>query len=145
MLGNELTFSEFEQFLIEKKDKLTAIKDLRSLWTAKAADSKQEIFNKIFRILSFKFFREDAVAYIYSSHKIKNTRALITYRFILQRALHDPESFSFMKFQNWKVFEQHSNIFFPLFSPSICTLLQSLDLFSIFIYYFFVYPFNLGA
>jgi len=100
LLGNELTFSEFEQFLIEKKDKLTAIKDLRSLWTAKAADSKQEIFNKIFRILSFKFFREDAVAYIYSSHKIKNTRALITYRFILQRALHDPESFSFMKFQN---------------------------------------------
>ncbi|KAL4469670.1 hypothetical protein ABPG72_013435 [Tetrahymena utriculariae] len=100
LLGPEYSYDEFDKFLMDKKEKLTAIKDLRSLWTTNCGDQTQQAFNRVFRILSFKFFRENAVSYIYSSRKIKNTRALITYRFILQRALHDPESFSFMKFQN---------------------------------------------
>ncbi|KAL4427403.1 hypothetical protein ABPG74_009675 [Tetrahymena malaccensis] len=100
LLGPEFSYDDFDKFLMDKKEKLTAIKDLRSLWTTNCGDQTQQAFNRVFRILSFKFFRENAVSYIYSSRKIKNTRALITYRFILQRALHDPESFSFMKFQN---------------------------------------------
>lgn len=75
---------------------------MRSLWIDIEND-EQQVFNRAFRILSFKFLRENAVSYIYSSRKIKNTHSLITYRYTLERALHNPHSFSFIKLQNWHI------------------------------------------
>ncbi len=49
--------------------------------------------NRIFRILSFKFIREEAIPYMMNNKNIKNRILFVKYKYILLDALKFPEEF----------------------------------------------------
>ena len=49
---------------------INTIKDLRSLWI-KGSNNEEENINKMIRIISYKFLREEAIAY-FSKRNDKN-------------------------------------------------------------------------
>ncbi|CAD8181326.1 unnamed protein product [Paramecium pentaurelia] len=83
----------FISLLKSKKNQMTNIKQLRELWID---NGKNPEFNKVFRIISQYFLKNQAVPYVYNS-RISNTAWHLKYRQNLLRALREPENFKFIK------------------------------------------------
>ncbi|CAD8101067.1 unnamed protein product [Paramecium sonneborni] len=91
-----ITPDQFESFIAllkNKKNAMTNIKQLRDLWVE---NGKNPEFNKMFRIISQYFLKNQAVPYVYNS-RISNTAWHLKYRYNLLRALKEPENFKFIK------------------------------------------------
>ncbi|CAD8147833.1 unnamed protein product [Paramecium octaurelia] len=86
-------YDDFINFLKNKKNQMTNIKQLRDLWVDGGKNSE---FNRVFRIISQQFLKSQAVSYVYNS-RISNTQWHLKYRFNLLRALREPENFKFIK------------------------------------------------
>ncbi|CAD8062212.1 unnamed protein product [Paramecium sonneborni] len=86
-------YVDFVNFLKNKKNQMTNIKQLRDLWVD---GGKNAEFNRVFRIISQQFLKTQAVSYVYNS-RISNTQWHLKYRFNLLRALKEPENFKFIK------------------------------------------------
>ncbi|CAK89735.1 unnamed protein product (macronuclear) [Paramecium tetraurelia] len=83
----------FISILKNKKNQMTNIKQLRDLWVDNGRNPE---FNKVFRIISQYFLKNQAVPYVYNS-RISNTAWHLKYRQNLLRALREPENFKFIK------------------------------------------------
>ncbi|CAD8065407.1 unnamed protein product [Paramecium primaurelia] len=86
-------YDDFLNLLKNKKNQMTNIKQLRDLWIDGGKFSE---FNKVFRIISQYFLKNQSVAYVYNS-RISNTIWHLKYRQNLLRALKEPENFRFIK------------------------------------------------
>ncbi|CAD8161193.1 unnamed protein product [Paramecium octaurelia] len=86
-------YDDFLNLLKNKKNQMTNIKQLRDLWVDGGKFSE---FNKVFRIISQYFLKNQSVAYVYNS-RISNTIWHLKYRQNLLRALKEPENFRFIK------------------------------------------------
>ncbi|CAD8075196.1 unnamed protein product [Paramecium sonneborni] len=86
-------YDDFLLLLKNKKNQMTNIKQLRDLWIDGGKFSE---FNKVFRIISQYFLKNQSVAYVYNS-RISNTIWHLKYRQNLLRALKEPENFRFIK------------------------------------------------
>ncbi|CAD8152300.1 unnamed protein product [Paramecium octaurelia] len=83
----------FINILKNKKNQMTNIKQLRDMWVDNGRNPE---FNKVFRIISQYFLKNQAVPYVYNS-RISNTAWHLKYRQNLLRALREPENFKFIK------------------------------------------------
>ena len=73
-----------------------SIKDLRNLWIKPVgSNTKEEKINKMIRIISYKFLREESIAY-FSKRKnsIENIRE---YKSLLIKFLREPNNFIALK------------------------------------------------
>ncbi|CAK86735.1 unnamed protein product (macronuclear) [Paramecium tetraurelia] len=86
-------YDSFVQLLKTKKNQMTNIKQLRDLWVD---GGKNPDFNRVFRIISQYFLKNQSVAYVYNS-RISNTAWHLKYRQNLLRALKEPDNFKFIK------------------------------------------------
>ncbi|CAD8071826.1 unnamed protein product [Paramecium primaurelia] len=86
-------YDNFIQLLKTKKNQMTNIKQLRDLWVD---GGKNPEFNKVFRIISQYFLKNQSIAYVYNS-RISNTAWHLKYRQNLLRALKEPQNFKFIK------------------------------------------------
>ncbi len=68
------------------------------LFTDKIEGGMLKNFNKIYRIMCYRFMNEEAIPYIFRNKKIKHYEVLLKYRRIILKALNDPE-----KFVAWKI------------------------------------------
>ncbi|CAK79367.1 unnamed protein product (macronuclear) [Paramecium tetraurelia] len=96
LLKQFFSSKQYEDFLVllkNKKNQMTNIKQLRDLWIDGGKSSE---FNKVFRIISQYFLKNQSVAYVYNS-RISNTIWHLKYRQNLLRALKEPENFRFIK------------------------------------------------
>ncbi|CAD8093634.1 unnamed protein product [Paramecium sonneborni] len=91
-----ITLDQYDGFIIllkSKKNQMTNIKQLREIWVD---NGKNPEFNKVFRIISQYFLKNQAIPYVYNS-RISNTAWHLKYRQNLLRALREPENFKFIK------------------------------------------------
>ncbi|CAD8071643.1 unnamed protein product [Paramecium sonneborni] len=86
-------YDDLVNFLKNKKNSMTNIKQLRDLWVNSGKNAE---YNRVFRIISQLFLKTQAVSYVYNS-RISNTQWHLKYRFNLLRALKEPENFKFIK------------------------------------------------
>lgn len=70
----------------------------KSLFTNEIDDPKLKLFNRVFRILAYKFLREEFLTYLYTNKKIKQVDTMLKYQKIVIRGLRDPKNFT-----NWKL------------------------------------------
>jgi hypothetical protein len=54
---------------------------------------EQKAFNKVFRIIGFKFIRSELVSYIFENRKIKQVRPLLRYKRPILNGFIYPEKF----------------------------------------------------
>ncbi|CAD8055500.1 unnamed protein product [Paramecium primaurelia] len=92
-LMQKYRYDDLVNFLKNKKNSMTNIKQLRDLWLD---GGKNAEYNRVFRIISQLFLKTQAVSYVYNS-RISNTQWHLKYRYNLLRALKEPENFKFIK------------------------------------------------
>jgi len=75
---------------------IQSIKDLRSLWIKPDDSNKEEVvINKMIRTISYKFLREEAIAYFSKrKNKIEN---ILEYKSLLMKFLREPNNFIALK------------------------------------------------
>lgn len=72
---------------------------MRNLWLDEEnMDPKERAINKVVRVLSFKFIREESICYFYQSKKIESATTILKYRQNLLRAIREPDKFTALKF-----------------------------------------------
>jgi len=75
---------------------IQSIKDLRSLWIKPRNASKEdESVNKMIRIISYKFLREEAIAFF--SKKKNKIENILDYKSLLMKFLREPANFIALK------------------------------------------------
>ncbi|EAR83339.2 hypothetical protein TTHERM_00947660, partial (macronuclear) [Tetrahymena thermophila SB210] len=78
------------------KKNMNAIKDVRKIWQDDTNERTRSI-SKFMRIASHQFLQKEAISYIFSSNKIKNSKSHIIYRHVMGLAMADPEKFNNIK------------------------------------------------
>jgi esterase/lipase len=64
-MGNFEQVKKFIQRIEVKKDKIISIREFKSLFEHFENDTKEiQLFNKVFRIMSFKFIKEEILPYL---------------------------------------------------------------------------------
>ena len=96
MLDN-FSFSKFVKRIEDKKDKISSIKEFKSLFADVEDNEEIKTFNRTFRIMAFKFLREDLLSYLFSNKKIKQIDVMLKYKNCILKGLNNPE-----KFVTWK-------------------------------------------
>jgi len=72
-----------------------SIKDLRNLWIKPVGSTKEEKINKMIRIISYKFLREESIAYF--SKKKNKIENILEYKSLLIKFLSEPNNFIALK------------------------------------------------
>ena len=72
-----------------------SIKDLRNLWIKPVGSTKEEKINKMIRIISYKFLREESIAYF--SNKKNIIENILEYKSLLIKFLSEPNNFIALK------------------------------------------------
>lgn len=72
-----------------------SIKDLRNLWIKPVGSMKEEKINKMIRIISYKFLREESIAYF--SKKKNKIENILEYKSLLIKFLSEPNNFIALK------------------------------------------------
>ena len=72
-----------------------SIKDLRNLWIKPVGSMKEEKINKMIRIISYKFLREESIAYF--SKKKNSIENILEYKSLLIKFLSEPNNFIALK------------------------------------------------
>ena len=72
-----------------------SIKDLRNLWIKPVGSMKEEKINKMIRIISYKFLREESIAYF--SKKKNKIENILEYKSLLIKCLSEPNNFIALK------------------------------------------------
>ena len=72
-----------------------SIKDLRNLWIKPVGSTKEEKINKMIRIISYKFLREESIAYF--SKKKNKIENILEYKSLLINFLSEPNNLIALK------------------------------------------------
>ena len=72
-----------------------SIKDLRNLWIKPVGSMKEEKINKMIRIISYKFLREESIAYF--SKRKNSIENILEYKSLLIKFLREPNNFIALK------------------------------------------------
>lgn len=76
-------------------ENVQSIKDLRNLWIKPVGSTKEEKINKMIRIISYKFLREESIAYF--SKKKNKIENILEYKSLLIKFLSEPNNFIALK------------------------------------------------
>lgn len=97
-MDKQYSYKAFIKKIELKKDKVISIKVFKSLFFTESDDPEQREFCRVFRIMAFKFLREDFVQYIYNNKKIKQAAPMLKYLNVVLKGLQEPKTFS-----SWKL------------------------------------------
>lgn len=97
LLG-EYSIKRFIKRIEMKKDKIISIKEFKSLFVDILEDNEIKVFNRIFRILAYKFLREEIISYLYTNKKIKQINCMLKYKNTILKGLEHPDQFN-----TWKI------------------------------------------
>ncbi len=67
------------------------------MFISKVDSDEERVFNRTFRIMGFKFIREELFTYLYSNKKFKMKETMIKYKNSILEGLKDPENFHIWK------------------------------------------------
>ena len=76
-------------------ENVQSIKDLRNLWIKPVGSTKEEKINKMIRIISYKFLREESIAYF--SKKKNKIENILEYKSLFIKFLSEPNNFIALK------------------------------------------------
>lgn len=99
-MDKRFSFKQFIKKIEQKKDKVISIKVFKSLFFNEEDEEETKEFCRVFRILAYKFLREDFVQYIYNNKKIKQAAPMIKYLNVVLKGLKDPKNFNSWKLDN---------------------------------------------
>lgn len=98
LLEGQESYEQFIQRLEHLKNQVISIKVFKSLFTDDVENEQIKKFNRVFRIMAFKFLREEFLQYLFTNKKIKQVKAMLKYQKIVLKGLKDPKHFT-----NWKL------------------------------------------
>lgn len=97
LLNSKYTYKSLIKKIEQKKDKVISIRVFKSLFfTDDPTDEAQE-YCRVFRIVAYKFLREDFVQYIYNNKKIKQAAPMLKYLNVVLQGLRNPKTFNTWK------------------------------------------------
>ena len=95
-IDTTLDYEDIKKEAKHFKKNMNAIKDVRKIWQDDTNQRTKSI-SKFMRIASHQFLKKEAISYIFSSNKIKNSKSHIIYRHVMSLAMADPEKFNNIK------------------------------------------------
>ncbi len=92
---HKINKNRFMKYVKYRRRELHSINQLKHYISDKSTKTRD--MNKIFRILAFKFMREESIPYMVNNKNIKNPFIFVKYRYIIFEALKNPTKFSQIK------------------------------------------------